>query len=226
MGELLSGYQHSHFNSVTFTGSLLGRTRVSEDGRGTILESKRSSLWQLCVRRLVRKMPAVLHSSKDAAVFWNMGSTCRIKEWNRWMVRCRRLCRRFVNKKPKGEWLMHLSSVRRELSQLPHTGIGTIKDHCVTIAKFRHACESNSPREGSTVRKTIKRQNMRWVFLPPPTTTEGLSPPTSHLRLASVTLMLFKFCSIVLKECFFFVWTLLAELEAVLSSSKRKNSCS
>lgn len=56
---------------------------------------------------------------------------------------------------------MHLSSVRRELSQLPHTGTGTIKDHCVTIAKFRHACEFNSPREGSTVRKTIKRQNMR-----------------------------------------------------------------
>lgn len=69
MGQLLSGYQHSQFKSVTFTGSQFGRVTVAKDGRGTISESKRSLLWQLWVRRLVRKMPAVLHSSKDADVF-------------------------------------------------------------------------------------------------------------------------------------------------------------
>lgn len=74
---LLRGYWHSRFKSVTFTGSEFGSVNVSEEGRGTIFESKRSSLWQLWVRSPVRKMPAVLHSSKDAAVFWNMGSIYR-----------------------------------------------------------------------------------------------------------------------------------------------------
>lgn len=87
---MLSSYRHSHFKSVTFTGSEFGSVSVSEEGRGTIFESKRSSLWQLWVCSPVRKMPAVLHSSKDAAVFRNMGSTYRnrmkqrITEWSRW----------------------------------------------------------------------------------------------------------------------------------------------
>lgn len=58
-------------------GSELGRAGVSEEGRGIIPEWKRSRLWKLWERSPVRKIPAVLHSSKEAAALWNMGSTCR-----------------------------------------------------------------------------------------------------------------------------------------------------
>lgn len=54
----------------------LGRARLSEEeGRGTMSEWKRRRLWKFWERSPVRKIPAVLHSSKEAAALWNMGST-------------------------------------------------------------------------------------------------------------------------------------------------------
>lgn len=138
------------------------------------------------------------------------------REWSMQMVRHTSLQKTFKYNN-KGRMTYASFSARTALSRLPHAeGLNASKNNLVIIAEFRHACEYYSPKEDCTVRKT----RVKWCFLLSPTTAAVPPPPTSHLRLSSVTLMLFKFCSMVLNECFFFAWTLLTVPEAALSSSK------